>query len=61
VSERSRKKDGTLVSSRAVGYDSSSEEYILQGIEEDGIRRTVNVTVSSDERSMRSGFGGSHG
>ena len=59
--ERSRKKDGTLVSSGAVGNDSSSEEYILQGIEEDGIRRTVNVTVSSDERSMRNGSGGSHG
>ena len=59
--ERLRKKDATRVSSRALSDDAESEEYILQGIEEEGIRRTVNVTVSSDERSIRHGFGGSLG
>lgn len=56
--ERLRKKGGTRVSSRALPDDTESEEYILQGTEEEGIRRTVNVTVSSDERSIRNGFGG---
>jgi hypothetical protein len=56
VPERLWKKDGAKRSTRAVTDDSGSEEYILEGI-----RRTVNVTVISDERSIRNGFAGSHG
>ena len=56
--ERLNKKDGSWVQTRALGENSASEEYILQEIEEDGIRRTVNVTVSHDASSMRNEFGG---
>jgi hypothetical protein len=61
IPEGLKKKDGSRVQTRAAGEDSSSEEYILQGLEEEGIRMTVNVTVSRDTWSMRNGVGGSHG
>jgi hypothetical protein len=61
VPEGLKEKDGSRVQTRAVGEDSSSEEYILQGLEEEGIRMTVNVTVSRDTWSMRNGVGRSHG
>jgi hypothetical protein len=61
IPEGLKKKDGSMVQTRAVGEDSSSEEYILQGLEEEGIRMTVNVTVSRDTWSMRNGVGRSHG
>ena len=50
-----------MVQTRAVGEDSSSEEYIIQGLEEEGIRMTVNITVSRDTWSMNNGVGGLHG
>jgi hypothetical protein len=61
IPEGLKKKDGSRAQTRAMGEDSSSEEYILQGLEEGGIRMTVNVTVTRDTWSMRNGVGGSPG
>jgi hypothetical protein len=43
-----KKKDRRRVQTQAAREDSSSEGYILQGLEEEGIRMTANVIVSRD-------------